>query len=419
VLWLHGSLTDAGVKTGRSLEHPLWAGLWSIRDDRRVAVLTVGGVELVIADFVGTRDESAAERLRAECHVVAAEELVPSLDDSGGIEERRYELALTSRRLPTSRRIAVATTNPGDVDTWPYRRWIEGGGQPGCQRCQIPASDRLTSEDVAALRQAFHNSPDLARRLAAGEWAGVRLGVTVAEGYDPAIHVAAEPLVASSDLLLAIGFDGGHTPSAVIGQLVGGQTRILAALNAMDTGVLELLEDQLVPWLIQRAPWTRSNPRMLVAIIDPSMRTTSEATARMSSEKTIRDVLGCRVESKFSNLWPPRREAVLRVLAPRHEGGKVPLAISPAPDTALLRQALGSRWYYRQTPDGRVDRSGPKKPNSPWADVGDAFGYLCAWLRPGSRMDAGPSRRPTVKSAFDVYSGRPYEAAPTTRRISP
>jgi len=272
---------------------------------------------------------------------------------------------------------------------------------------------------VAALRQAFHNSPDLARRLAAGEWAGVRLGVTVAEGYDPAIHVAAEPLVASSDLLLAIGFDGGHTPSAVIGQLVGGQTRILAALNAMDTGVLELLEDQLVPWLIQRAPWTRSNPRMLVAIIDPSMRTTSEATARMSSEKTIRDVLGCRVESKFSNLWPPRREAVLRVLAPRHEGGKVPLAISPAPDTALLRQALGSRWYYRQTPDGRVDRSGPKKPNSPWADVGDAFAYLCAWLRPGSRMDAGPSRRPTVKSAFDVYSGRPYEAAPTTRRISP
>ena len=36
-------------------------------------------------------------------------------------------------------------------------------------------------------------------------------------------------------------------------------------------------------------------------------------------------------------LWPPRREAVLRVLAPRLEEGVVPLAISPVPETAILR----------------------------------------------------------------------------------
>src|SRR5262245_15910093 len=90
VLWLHDSLTNASVKTARSLELPLWGGLWRIVDDRRVAVLTVGGTDYVLADFVGTRDETSAERLRAECHSEAAEELVPSLDDSGGIEERKY-----------------------------------------------------------------------------------------------------------------------------------------------------------------------------------------------------------------------------------------------------------------------------------------------------------------------------------------
>jgi hypothetical protein len=33
-LWLHDSLTNAGIKTGRSVEQPMWAVLWSLRDDR-------------------------------------------------------------------------------------------------------------------------------------------------------------------------------------------------------------------------------------------------------------------------------------------------------------------------------------------------------------------------------------------------
>ena len=101
------------MKTGRSLEAPHWSGPWTLRDDHRVAATTVGSAELVLADFIGIRDESGAERLRAEARVLAAEELIPSLDDSGGIEERKYELALTSIRLPPRRRVAISTTNPG------------------------------------------------------------------------------------------------------------------------------------------------------------------------------------------------------------------------------------------------------------------------------------------------------------------
>src|SRR5262249_53558125 len=78
-LWLHDQQVNASMKTGRSLELPMWGGLWRLQDDRRQAVFTVGGREMIHADFVGTRDESSAERLRAECHVLAAEEIVPSL----------------------------------------------------------------------------------------------------------------------------------------------------------------------------------------------------------------------------------------------------------------------------------------------------------------------------------------------------
>jgi hypothetical protein len=138
----------------------------------------------------------------------------------------------------------MATTNPGDVDTWPFKRWIEGGGRPGCVRCEVPATDRLTPTEIAALRDVFRDSPDLEARLARGEWSGLKLGEMVAEGYDGAVHVAPGPLVPSADHVLAIGWDGGHSPSAVIGQMVGGQVRVFAGLNDLKVGVLELIEDQ-------------------------------------------------------------------------------------------------------------------------------------------------------------------------------
>lgn len=393
-LWLHDSLTNASVKTGRSLESPMWGGLWTLRDDRRLAVLAVGGIEVVHADFVGTQDTTSGDRARAECHVVAADELIPSLDESGGIEERKYELALTSARLTTRHKVAICTTNPGDVTTWPYRRWIEGGGQPGTARCPVPASDRLSPADVTALRAAFRESPDLERRLALGEWSGLKLGEVVAEGYDPTVHVAPRRLIPSEQHVLAIGWDGGHSPSAVIGQLIDGQALIYAALNDMKVGVLELIEDQVIAWLVTWAPWARQRAGNLVHVIDPSMATAGQATIRESAEIVIRETLRGRV-IKGPVVWSPRREAVLRVLAPRHVDGRAPLLISPAPETELLRQAFATRWYYPKTADGRVDRSRPKKPNSPWADVGDAAAYLLGWLKPGSapRVSTGGPQR--------------------------
>ncbi len=103
------------------------------------------------------------------------------------------------------------------------------------------------------------------------------------------------------------------------------------------------------------------------------------------------------------NLGRVSKDEVLRVLAPRHEGGKVPLAINPTAATTLLRRAFGSRWVYRQTPDGRVDRSGAKKPNSPWADVGDAAAYLIGWLLRGVATATGP--RPPYQARGATNTG--------------
>lgn len=412
VLWLHVSLTDAGVKSGRSVEDAGWGGLWTVKDDRRVAELTVGGTTMVSADFVGARDESSAERLRAEAHIVAGEELVPTLDEGGGIEERKWELALTSARLATPRRVAIATTNPGAPDTWPYKRWIEGGGRAGSVRCQVPASDRLSPAEVTALREAFRDSPDLEQRLALGEWSALQLGEQVAVGYDPAVHVAPHRLMVSQNHQVAIGWDGGHSPSAVIAQVIGGQVQIFASLNDLKVGVLELIETQVVPWLVQYAPWTRApGSSVLTHVIDPSMKTAGQATIRESAERVIRETLRGRIVLG-PVAWQPRREAVLRVLAPRHEGGALPLQISNVPETELLRSAFLSRWYYPKSPDGRVDRSRPKKPNSPWSDIGDAAAYVLGWLvsaRDRSEWDA--SMKPKVQ-LNNPRAVNPYDFLP-------
>ena len=292
--------------------------------------------------------------------MLVGEELVSSIEESAGIPERVWDTGRSSMRLETRRHvaIAIATTNPGDEETWPYRRWIEGGGQPGCVRCPIPASDRLTAEDVRTLRATFASAPDLEARLALGEWTGLKMGEVVGEGYDASIHVAGERLHPRAGQVLAIGWDGGHSPSARDRATARGQVQVFASLNDLKIGVLELLEDQVIPSLVQWAPWASGAAGALVHVIDPSMATPGQATIRESAERMIRETLRGRIV-KGPVAWSPRREAVLRLLAPRHERGQTPLLISGAPETRLLRQALGGRWYYPRTPDGRVDRSRP------------------------------------------------------------
>jgi hypothetical protein len=410
VLWLHDSLVSAGMKTARSLEHPLWGGRWQLEDDRRVATLVVGGTVHVIADFVGALDSAGQERARAECHVVVGEELVSSLDESAGVPERVWDTARSSMRLPTGRRVALATTNPGDVTTWPYRRWIEGGGQPGTARCPVPAEDRLTEAERDALRATFASEPDLLQRLALGVWAPLRLGQLVAEGYDAAVHVSATVLRPDEGRPLVCGWDGGATPSCVVGQRIGEQVRVYASFNGTQ-GVEELAVDEVGPWLEAHAPWAKG-PQRLVHVIDPSMRVKAEAARRVSSEQALRDTLGGRIApwpAPGADHWAPRRQAVVRVCGPRLAGGQVGLQITPGRPTEALRMALGAHWIYPQTPGGAVDRTRAKKP-SRFADLGDAFAYLCGWLRPGLTADARPvMRKPyTARGAASGWTRAPW-----------
>src|SRR5262245_20027926 len=58
VLLGNESLVSFSMKMARSLEEPLWGGVWSLRNDRREAVLSLGNLEFVICDAVGAYEDS-------------------------------------------------------------------------------------------------------------------------------------------------------------------------------------------------------------------------------------------------------------------------------------------------------------------------------------------------------------------------
>jgi hypothetical protein len=230
-------------------------------------------------------------------------------------------------------------------------------------------------------------------------------GATVAEGFDPLVHLAPSALHPDPSLLLAIGFDGGHSPSCVVGQIQQGQIQIFASFNLLRSGMLELLEQKLIPWMKEFCPWALVHGgAQLVSVIDPNLATATQISIMESAEKMIQDKVGGRVIHGAVR-WAPRRESILKALASRHAHGRTPLQIAPGEDTELLVRAFSGDWYYPILSTGQVDRSGPKKPNSPSADVGNAAAYLFGWLLGGESMEI--SHEPIrVESSFSL--DRPY-----------
>jgi hypothetical protein len=413
VLWLHDSMVNASVKTGRSAEEPLWGGLLALRDDRRVVALVVGGIEMVLADFVGVQDATSGDRARAAGHVMVAEEVVPSLTESGGVEERIFDLARSSieGRLPTRRTVAVAVTNPGSPETWPYKRWIEAGGQPGCVRCPVPASDRLSAEQEAALVATFRDAPDLQQRLGRGEWAELIQGAAVTPGFRDE-HVAPDRLRPVANVPLWLGHDGGHTPVTIIGAHYQGAVLIYAALASVAAGTRQHVEQLVKPWLSAHAPWVlRHSTTLLQHCHDPSMSTGENADIDQDPIRVLRELLGGFLRPGAVS-WPGRLEPITALLGRFNTfTGRPTLQIDPV-DAALLVRALRGRWCFPVV-NGTVSRDLPIK-NHPWSDLGDGFAYLVGGIAPSRDREAEAERyRETryAKSALTPFRGEPRRAA--------
>jgi len=408
VLALHATLRAAAQKTVESMLEPLWRGLWSIRDNLTLGVLTLGGIELVHVHFVPGDPASGGEGARAAADALWLEEGVPSLDEVG-VAANLYELARSSLgRRPTPRPIALVSTNPGSPTHWIYERFISQP-TPTRARCQVLPADRLSQAEDAAQIAGFTDL-DLQRRLGLSEWTATTRGATLLPGFNEATHVAPGALTLTPYGDLTLGWDsavGAHTHCTVIGERVNRRVHLVACLVSEGTGLDQHLRDVVLPWFQRHAPWVLTpqakSAGCLVHWVDPSMTVKDGGNYEMSPELRVRRALGGVVREGETE-WGKRLGPMVDLLARGDGTGRQAVQVARTADTELLLRALAGEAYYEILRDGRTARDKMYKPNHPWEDCIDALLYWAGGIAPQLDRLARAGSRPPIrtKTTYDV-----------------
>lgn len=373
------TFTSHKMKTVKTMENPIWMGGWRLSDGDHVATYMLAGSPMVRIDLFGIEDQGAMDRMRMETVGMWFEEPAPSavMVQSSGISEEAWNLGMTSKtsgpkgRIPSHFGPAIATLNYPDEDHWTWRRWVVKK-QSGSIYFRIPPGERASAEDRADWARALADRPDMLRRLLEGQPGVIMLGQQVAQGFDYDHHISKTPLLPKQGEPLIFGFDFGHTPTCIIGQQNGATLEEYASLFLENSGMRQLMEEKVMPWLGRYAPWVLRDPDSHALIgYDPSGDTTADADAEHSALKVIQEILdGGNFESGPVR-WPNRRNALS--IFHRIKG----IQFDPVGCEDLIK-ACNGRWYYPKTHQGDVRSDLPKKPNHPWEDLGDGLIYqLC------------------------------------------
>jgi hypothetical protein len=399
-------------KTLQSLLDPMWTTpkgqhVWDIRDSGHLAVARTRGGEAVHLHLFGVENQSGIDRVRTQCHAAWFEEPAPAaqLEGSSGVNVIAWSIAITSCRLPSHCNPKVMTLNYPHEDHWTWQRFLpaEKGvagyhpDSPSRMWFRIPPGERASPAQREAWFEALKDRPDLQRTLLEGKPGSVLLGRQVAEGFREDLHVARERLRPVRGEPLLLGQDFGLTPTTVIGQVVNGERRILAALACERGGIRQHLENSVIPWLQTHAPWALQTPTAMIrGCYDPSGETGEESDIERNAVATL--------EQKLGGLWYPgpvkwesRRHVLVSAMNHHARPGQVSLQVDPVDGRPLVRACSG-QWYYPVDRGGHVQRDGPKKPNHPWEDLGDALIY---WLW-ALTSEAGPPAPLKVESIFDT-----------------
>ena len=364
------------LKTHRTMLNSIWQGGWQLHDGGHLASFH----GLVALDLFGIEDVGAMDRVRMETVGMWFEEPAPSavLVQSSGISDTAWLLGLTSQRVASYKHPALMTLNYPDEDHWTWERFVIQQS-PGTAYFRIPPGERASEAQRREWQVALQDRPDLLKRLLDGQPGTVVMGPQVAIGFNSLLHVSDEERLPIVNEPLFLGWDFGHTPTVIIGQLWRGFVYVYWCAAEVGAGVRQLISNQVQPWLTKYAPFALRNRDYLLHGYDPSGNTQEQADIDQSPIRVIRDMLGGQA-IKGPVSWQARKDPML-ALFNRAIGGMPTLRINKRGASQLIK-ALDGRWYYPQDRVGNISRDLPKKPNHPWEDYGDSFCYLVSRMTP-------------------------------------
>ena len=410
VKWLGAtsSFQSHKEKTHDSLRAGTWKGCWQIRDQGHQAVFEINGQRLVDLRLFGVGDEDGMNRLRSEAHGLWFEEPAPAAEiGSSGMTENQWGIGISSLRMPSHANVAISTQNYPDQDHWTWQRW-KVRRHRGSLMFEIPKNERSTPEQHARWAEAIVD-PVMRRRLLEGKPGTIIPGRPVADGFNEDVHVSRVRLRPREHVALWIGQDGGLMPATVIGQRVGARIEILAALHSEHAGIRQHFRYTVIPWLGEHAPWVLEDRALVRVCYDESMDSDSQADSETNPLRVMQALLPGHYRPGQNVPWAWRRDPLLAALSAMDAG--VPLVIlNPEFCQTLIRTWRGM-WHYAVTFAGMVRKEEPKKPNPPWADLGDASAYLIADMAPLTPQKDRTKKRQPSRVDFSPFTvlqqGRP------------
>lgn len=212
----------------------------------------------------------------------------------------------TPKLKPCTRKSLLMDTNPPEDDHWWYQL-----AEDGCLRTNtsneakravaeifdffrgpsplIKIGDEYTdnpkAENIKFLPGGYKyyydmlagNTEDHINVMVMGNYGTIKDGKPVYPQYNDRLHCPEKPLGVIEDLPIGLGWDGGLTPSCIIGQQTKrGQLRVIAELVSEDMGVRQFARDIVKPFL-QRNFY---GIEIAFSYIDPAGKGRGEAEAK-------------------------------------------------------------------------------------------------------------------------------------------
>lgn len=249
---------------------------------------------------------------------------------------------------------------------------------------------------VPAAENLRYLGVDYYKRMLAGksvDWVRNRLMVkvgSVADGeavwpmFQPAVHVAREPLRFNSASPLVVGLDFGRKPAAVIGQAVGGRIYVLGECWAEG-----MSSEVFAPMLKRHLAVNFPDAKAVQLWGDPAGGFPGQA-----EEKTSFDIFrahGLPVRpAPHNNDLEIRLEAVTRVLNEMHNGA--PRFVMDPHRCTMLKAALNGGYRFRQIRG--TDRESATPDKGRYSHIADALQYLMLGMGEGRALIMGGRETP-------------------------
>jgi hypothetical protein len=327
---------------------------------------------------------------------------------------------------PCTRKAVLMDTNPPEDDHWWYQLAEEGslrsnktsqakravseifdfvrGPSPLLKMPDGEYKPNPLAENIKFLPGGYQyyldmiagNTDDHINVMVMGNYGTIKDGKPVYPQYNDRLHCPEKPLGVIEDLPIGLGWDGGLTPSCIIGQMTQrGQLRVIAELVSEDMDVRQFARDVVKPFL-QRNFY---GIEVAFSYIDPSGKNRGEAEGRSSlgilNDEYIEDNahgdimqpldMGFETEYAPTNDPPKRIDAVNSFIIKLVDGEPGYLVSRKCP---MIRKGKIGGYQYKRVQVSGEDRYRDKPDKNKYSHPADAEQYMALGFSGGYVNDS-------------------------------